>query len=191
MDTTVRALRTTAGSVLVALSLCACLDNKLADDATQTSSVFIAQRRDFADYSTWMTFEREVPNGHGGVAGTTTVYLNELPSMDARQFPIGTILVKTMQAADSGATNIHAMVKRGAGFNPKGTLGWEFFELALAKKDGQAFWLWRGEKPPSGDQYQVLLGQAQMDPRDAETDCNGCHANAKDGTFGELADLLK
>jgi hypothetical protein len=61
----------------------------------------------------------------------------------------------------------------------------------LAKKNGVPFILWRGEKPPTGEKYQLLLSAANLALMDAETDCNGCHASAKDGTFDSLADLLK
>jgi hypothetical protein len=179
-----------AGSALIALGLGACLDNKLANEPGAQRAVYIAQQRDFAAYGDWMSFADDVQNEHGGVVGTTTVYLNEMPPAGAATFPVGTIVVKTMKLADSPDLNIHAMVKRGSGFNPKGTLDWEFFELALAKT-GVPFILWRGEKPPTGEKYQLLLSKANLALMDAETDCNGCHASAKDGTFDSLADLLQ
>jgi hypothetical protein len=179
-----------AGSALFALGLGACLDNKLANEPGAQRVVYIAQQRDFAAYGDWMSFADDVQNEHGGVVGTTTVYLNEMPPAGAATFPVGTIVVKTMKLADSPDLNIHAMVKRGSGFNPKGTLDWEFFELALAKT-GVPFILWRGEKPPTGEKYQLLLSAANLALMDAETDCNGCHASAKDGTFDSLADLLQ
>ena len=184
----------TAVALLLALGSSACLDNKLADPVGG-QSVFIAQRPDFENYSDWEHFEHdaEADDEHGTLGGKTVVYLNEKPKDDATAFPVGTVIVRTIETTASPNVTIHAMVKRGGGFNPKGALGWEFFELALAKKDGQPFWIWRGEKPPSGEMYQLLLSQANVDKKDEEVDCNGCHAgdDAKDGTFGDLAALLK
>jgi hypothetical protein len=182
------------GGALLALGLCACLDNKLVDEEPDAGKkkVFIAQQRDFLKYLDWMVFDKDVPGSHGGVIGKTTVYLNELPPQGSAEFPVGTMLLKTMQATDSPDMSIHAMVKRGSGFNPKGALGWEFFELALQKKDGMPFILWRGTDPPTGEMYKLLLGANDLMPMEAESDCNSCHAyDAKDGTFDRIATLLK
>ena len=182
-------------SLALAFGLGACLDNRGGeDDPAGAPMVYIAQRKDFANFRDWRTFEKDVMSEHGDVLGTTTVYLNRSPGDDATEFPVGTIVVKTMKPADSDDLNIHAMVKRGGGFNPKGALGWEYFELAFSKKDGQPFYLWRGEKPPDGEQYQMLLSQNDIAMQDTEADCNSCHAHdseAKDATFDELAELLK
>ena len=181
---------------MLAMASSACLDNELAQDADTAGGAFIALRGDFEDFEDWEKYSSDVMNEHGGVIGTTNIYLTfkrEPLAEDATEFPVGTMLVKTMQASDSDELNIHAMVKRGGGFNPKGALGWEYFELALAKADGSPYWLWRGEKPPAGEEYMKLLGAADLAPRDAEASCNSCHAepDAKDGTFDEIAELLK
>jgi hypothetical protein len=175
------------------LALSGCLDNKLADDADGgTSNVFIAQQEDFQSYPQWMTYENQVQDDHGGVLGTTTVYLKKMPPVAATSFPVGTLIVKTMQPADTTDLTIHAMCKRGNGFNPSGTLGWEFFELSLSKA-GSPFILWRGDKPPSGEQYQAFLSSNGITQNNGmnEGDCNSCHQNGTDGTFGDLADLLQ
>jgi len=178
------------GLALLVLGSCACLDNKLADETPSARKVYIATPTSFNNYADWMTFD--VPDGHGGTLGTTTVYLNDPPPDDAAEFPIGTILVKTMQPVGA-PLDIHAMVKRGAGFNPKGALGWEFFELALDRKTSEPFILWRGQDPPTGEMYQALLSSKSLPAADMELQCNDCHAtaDAKDATFGALAALLK
>ena len=180
----------------LALGLCACLDNKLApndaaDGGTVPKRVFLAAQRDFADFRDWMTYAKDVPDDHGGIAGTTTVYLNEMPPEGADKFPVATMLVKTMAPADGSRLTIHAMVKRGGTFNPKGTIGWEFFELALNKSDVPII-LWRGDEPPDGEMYQQLLSKADIAPdmMGEEQSCNDCHASARDGTFDDIADLL-
>ena len=61
-----------AGSALLMLLVSACLDNKLEEQQGSAPNVFIAQQGDFADYQKWMTFDKDVPDDHGGVIGTTT-----------------------------------------------------------------------------------------------------------------------
>ena len=140
--------------LLLGHGLCGCLDNDVApteaDGGTSAKSVFLAVQRDFSDFRDWMTYEKDVTDDHGGIVGTTTVYLNEMPPEGAEKFPVGTMLVKTMEPADGSRLTIHAMVKRGGTFNPMGAVGWEYFELALNKSDVPII-LWRGDKPPNGE----------------------------------------
>jgi hypothetical protein len=176
------------GSVVIVLWMSACLDNKLEDD-TSAPATFIAQQGDFADYKTWMTFDNDVQDDHGGIIGTTTEYLNKLPEPGASEFDIGTMLVKIQQATDSDAMAIHAMSKRDPAYNPNGARGWEFFELVL-DKNGAPYILWRGSKPPSGEMYQMLFGSSTQPS--TEGNCNDCHASGKDGMLSpDIADLLK
>jgi hypothetical protein len=173
-------------ALLIAGSGAGCLDNKLEDTGDAgVKRVFIAQTHDFANYMDWTTSEQNVMDDHGGVIGTTTVYLSETPDKDTHEFPIGAILVKTMKPVDSDDMTIHAMSKRGSGFNAKGALGWEYFELLLSKTD-VPYILWRGETPPSGEMYQVLLGaNNRSSGATPEGDCNSCHASGQDGLLGD------
>lgn len=173
--------------LVLALCASACLDNKLEPgQEVAASGSFLAQQRDFAPYKDWMTFENDVTTDHGGVIGTTTVYLNELP--ENGQFPVGTITLKTSKAANSDDITVHAMAKRGKGFNTQGAAGWEYFELLLSKS-GAPYILWRGEKPPSGEMYQALPGAKMASA--TEGNCNDCHADGKDGMLGDdLVNLL-
>lgn len=166
--------------------LAACLDNKLEADETPVGvkKVFIAQTRDFAPYQDWMVFKHDVSTEHGGLVGTTTTYVSELPDTTTHTFPIGAILIKTIKTASSDSLTIHAMTKRGSGFNADGALGWEYFELQLTSK-GTPIILWRGEAPPSGEMYQALLGASNTDQPTTEGKCNDCHANGKDGMLGD------
>lgn len=170
----------------------ACLDNKL-DESEQVAAkrVFIAQTGDFADYKDWMVFEREVMGDHGGIVGKTTIYLNELPDTKTHTFPIGAILFKRMDVAGSDQPTIHAMTKRGSGFNPDGAVGWEYFELLL-NSHNVPYILWRGEEPPSDEQYQALLGAQNIDqPMATDGSCNSCHADGEDGVLGDaILELL-
>jgi hypothetical protein len=169
-------------------SAAGCLDNKLEEDTSGgvgSKRVFIAQNSDFSHYADWTTSEENVMDDHGGVIGKTTVYFSEMPEETTHEFSVGAILVKTMQATGSQDLTIHAMTKRGSGFNPKGALGWEYFELLL-NKAGLPNILWRGAAPPSGESYQVLLGaQSRSTDAQPEGDCNGCHTMGRDGMLGD------
>lgn len=181
---------------LVSLSA-ACLDNKLEDTSgaaadggvtdgeVSGSSTFLAQTRDFAGYADWMLYEKDVMSDHGGLVGTTSIYVNQMPDETTHKFPVGTILFKTMKTAESDKLTIHAMVKRGGNFNPMGAnaAGWEYFELLL-NKAGTPYILWRGENPPSGEQYKLLLGSGETMPT-TEGNCNDCHGSGKDGVLGD------
>ncbi len=85
------------------------------------------------------------------VSGDAREYINQLPPRGSKDFPVGTILLKTM-LRENGKQDIFAMVKRGAGYNPKGALGWEWFELSRRADDSLAI-VWRGLNPPDGHGY--------------------------------------
>jgi hypothetical protein len=190
---------TSVAGVAAAIALAGCLDYKLADDVDVSGSaakLFVPQTRDFQPFRDWMMFQVTPTGAHDDQNGETIIYLNDMPPADATVFPVGTILVKTMKSADASQSSIHAMVKRGGNFNADGAAGWEFFELAVDKHDAVVI-VWRGAKPPSGEDYQRLLskaGAASDAQSDKDGDCNTCHAAppARDGTLGDsLTDLLK
>jgi hypothetical protein len=168
---------------LIAGAASACLDNKLEEpEVVGERTEFIAQTQDFAHYSDWMLFEHDVVTEHSGLVGKTNVYVSKLPNSTTHKFPIGTLLLKTTQLADSDKPTIHAMSKRGAGYNQDGTAGWEFFELLLSKT-GQPYIFWRGAAPPDGEQYKMMLGGETMPSTDG--DCNSCHGAGQDGVLGD------
>jgi hypothetical protein len=175
---------------LVASTGAACLDHELApgDDGPGAagSNLFIAQQPDFADFEDWMPFETEVRAEHGGMLGKIVEYLSAMPDAGSDEWPVGTMIVKTVEPAEGEAPAIHAMAKRGGDFNKGGAIGWEFFELQKNKK-GTPVIVWRGAKPPSGERYKNLLnpGADTM-----EADCNGCHeGGSNDAVLSEVLDL--
>lgn len=176
---------------LSAIALCAsaCLDHRLAPDEDEVgvagSAVYIALQSDFRDYEDWMQFDADVEGEHGGVVGTITEYLNELPESGADEFPVGTMIVKTVQPKDGPTPAIHAMVKRGGTFNKSGALGWEYFELQKNEK-GTPLIAWRGAAPPTGERYKNLLNP---NADTVEADCNGCHVASKNDAV--LSDALQ
>jgi hypothetical protein len=168
----IRALRTLAAGALL---LCGCLDHELPAAGAGERDVFIALQRDFRDFRDWMQFPLRTAVMHAGVSGPVFAYLNELPPADATVFPVGTIFVKTVEIGPATEWTVHAMVKRGGGFNAQGALDFEYFDLAINDDDIPVI-MWRGEKPPTDHGYENLLGGG-ADPT-LEADCNGCHTGS-------------
>ena len=157
--------------------LAACLDHDPVPGAAMDE--FIALQSDFAAFRTWSS--AEVAAGDTGhAAGDRVVYVSAAPPPSAVSFPVGTILVKTI-TTDSGE-DLHAMVKRGGGYNADGAPGWEWFELVSAT-GGTPVIKWRGVAAPEGEAYGALPG-SEGDTADRITgDCNVCHAVRADNDF--------
>lgn len=149
-------------------------DTPAADDG----ALFLAQNADFADLAAWPTLvldDGPVDGGHA--SASRTIRINALPAPAATAFATGTIVVKEGAGADGD--EIHAMVKRGGGFNTSGARGWEFFELQRAT-DGTPLIAWRGEEPPEGEGYGCVSGSCTTT---TTTSCNACHGSAFDNDF--------
>lgn len=145
---------------------------------------FIALERDFQDFESWtrvdLSVRPAVSEAH--TAGVAHEYVNQLPPAGSRSFPVGTMLVKTVEhdptakAADGKPApkgpDIFAMVKRGGGYNPSGSKGWEWVELRRRDDDSLGI-VWRGVNPPSGEGYGG-------DPLGA---CNSCHEKATQNDY--------
>lgn len=140
---------------------------------------FIALQRDFEGFTTWESFHLEADGTdsiHTGLA--RDLYLNSRPSKGAKEFPVGTMIVK--HTDDTGAPNAEgprtfAMVKRGGGYNRAGALDWEWFELIqTTPEDPASAWQisWRGLGPPIGSEYGG-----------GGSECNGCHATAESNDY--------
>jgi hypothetical protein len=163
--------------LLAVLGSSGCLDNQLPEEADSAGSAdtFIALPRDFCDFREWMPFPLREVDMHAGVTGPLVVYLKELPPQGAVEFPVGTMIVKTVELGEPKEWEVHAMVKRGGTFNSRGAIGWEFFDLGI-DDDCTPTIHWRGEKAPRDHGYKSLPGlmsdgaSNMMDP-----DCNSCH----------------
>lgn len=136
-------------SVLAALVLLAsgCRGPDVAPDASSAS--FIAVGRDFEGFLDWPSVAIESggqPGGH--TVGPARTYLRgRVPATDL-PFDVGTILVKATPADSFEGWEVHAMVKRGGGYNADGAVGWEWFDLAL-DASGVPSIAWRGPGTPS------------------------------------------
>ena len=150
-------------------------------ESPTTGEPFIAIERDFADFREWPWFDlppSSLSMDHR--SGTRRLYFNQIPE-PGQPFPLATILVKTVEDGDPTTWEIHAMVKRGGGFNEAGARGWEFFDLAIDPA-GSPTILWRGEGPPPGAEYP---GEGTGDGL-----CNGCHGLVADRDFVFDRDLF-
>ncbi|RLB49254.1 MAG: hypothetical protein DRJ42_21415 [Deltaproteobacteria bacterium] len=160
--------------VLVALaSVLLALGCGQTDEPVPVGDSFIALGRDFVGFTEWERFA--VPGDAiptGAAPGPAYVYARELPPPGLSRFPVGTMLVKTIEPADLTQWTIHAMVKRSPTFNAEGTVGWEFFELVLTADQAPVI-LWRGTGPPSGHGYGSV-----GDPSTIPLVCSDCHAGA-------------
>ena len=139
---------------------------------------FIAAQRDFANYRTWSRYDLGVNSGDAvHTQGSRVVYINKIPAHGSTQFPLGTILVKTIGEDTAAPGKTFGMAKRGGGFNAQGSVGWEWFEI-----DGtpQPIIVWHGTEPPPGEAYN---------PTGVGDQCNDCHRNAKDGVFGDTVQI--
>ncbi|MCB9597253.1 MAG: hypothetical protein H6719_31300 [Sandaracinaceae bacterium] len=132
--------------------------------------VYIALTRDFEDFRDWQSFAIEDPTAPAAhPPGPSRVYINAMPPEGLRRFPVGTILVKTIENGAPQDWAIHAFVKRGGDFG-EGLVGWELFELRF-DEDERPIILWRGAGPPSGQGYL-----APVDGGSVELVCRDCHA---------------
>lgn len=165
-------VRSIALLALLALAGCGERDVEEAREPVGEPSIFIAFARDFERFERWTTFERgrdPVPPSH---RGESFIYVDPPPPAGALAFPVGTRIVRVeREGPDPAAWEVHAMVKRGGGFNPRGARGWEFFELTLAPDRERPSIRWRGEGPASGDGYTAPEGGEVLG-------CNHCHASA-------------
>lgn len=148
----------------------------------------LASDADFMHFDRWIAFERgpdSVPPIHP--RGVSTVYLSARPPHGAREFPVGTMIVRLTRGDSEEHWEAHAMVKRGGDYNATGARGWEFFELHLDLGDDGLrvpHIQWRGESPPMGDGYSAPEGGALLS-------CNHCHttADANDFVLGPELEL--
>jgi hypothetical protein len=142
---------------------------------------FIALERDFQGFKSWtkVDLSHRPSVGATHAEGEAHEYINHLPPAGSKRFPVGTILVKTVKSTKTkvapadpnehdNALDVFGMVKRGGGYNQKGTPGWEWFELRARPEDQSLGIVWRGINPPNGEGYGG-------DPLGG---CNSCHQMA-------------
>src|SRR5688572_15791759 len=144
-------------AAFVSLAIAGCGEDPVAP---ATPSVFIALNRDFEPFEGWTRFARiedRIPPAHTG--RRSFVYASRMPARGATHFAVGTMLMRVDQLGDDPTHwEVHAMAKRGGGFNPDGADDWEFFGIQLDGNRRPAI-AWRGEGPGlSGDGYHLPDG---------------------------------
>jgi hypothetical protein len=164
-----RVARTLQASLLVAVSASSALGCSSADanDPTATAGQpFVAFADAFQNFHSWQSTPGVTASGVDGgvhITGPLVTYINHAPPSGSTSFPIGTVIVKEVNAGDLTTRQIFAMVKRGGDYNPSGAVNWEWFELQNIDESNVSI-LWRGFGPPSGESYG---GNPNT--------CNGCH----------------
>jgi hypothetical protein len=139
-------------------------------------SVFIGLERDFESFLSWPQLSLGAgPHVIADTPGEKTVYINALPVSGDTEYRVGTIIVKTVAPNEFKTSwQVHAMAKRGSGFNEKGAYEWEFFDLQL-DETGVPRMIWRGEEAPDGESYRTTLVSSDGEETVIERDCNDCH----------------
>ncbi len=162
---------------LVVLASASCLDNEQALDGASRARTFIALDRDFYGFQDWQSFDLGDTVIDSLPIGRRRLFVSEMPPPGAIEFPIGTKLVKVFEdERPSTEWEIYAMVKRGGGFNGKGALGWEWFELQT-DESGVPVTEWRGTEPPSGRTYRCVSVTSNS------PDCNACHLASQSNDY--------
>jgi hypothetical protein len=171
----------TPAAALALLFIGACGD---ADpDATGT---FIALTADFRAFQSWPRTAVGTVALPEHPAGPRFAYANRPPPAAGMGYPVGTILVHTIEtSADPQSWDVFAMAKRGGGYNANGAVGWEFFRLGMSA-DGVPVILGRGLNPSEGHSYGGGGATTQM------AGCNTCHGAAVgDASDHILSPLLR
>lgn len=177
----VKVLLVAAISVLPSMSGCfVILDHEMP---AEPSTEFIARSDDFVGFQSWPSVEvGSSPAVAPHEAAVRRAYVNAMPSEEAETFPVGTMIVKTGAGGEltgEAGSEIHAMVKRGGGFNDAGARGWEWFELNVDDGDEEPILVWRGTDAPAGESYGCAPGAECGD----EATCNGCHEGSIGNDF--------
>ncbi len=157
-----------------------CLDH---DGAPEPGDEFVAFQSDFADFQQWNSYYLgDGALGDSTLVGPRTAYMNIEPQSGSAQFPVGTMIVKTAEVADSPVDwVVIGMAKRGAGYNADGAVGWEWFDLECTDS-GSVVIDWRGLGPPEGQGYECALGSDTGDDP-LLGDCSTCHAAASSNDY--------
>jgi len=146
---------------------------------TAAPEVFVPFPSDFCNYTSWTTYvepdaggDGVIAQGDGGVPndggfvhapGGRIEYINHTPPHGATEFPVGTIIVKSIP----GQQQTFAMAKVGGGYNANGpegqALNWEWVEVTGSGCN--VSFVWQGSTPPANQAYG---GTPQA--------CNQCHS---------------
>jgi len=156
-------LRWLLAAVLLCLASCV-----TAVDERDPEGPFIALGTDFEDFREWPRWEiPDIGTSSGHDPGEPRfIYVRDPAPAWGDPFPVGAMIVKTLEVGAPPEWEIHAMAKRGGEYNAEGARGWEWFDLGLSA-DGRPIILWRGEGTAADPGGYVTV---------EATGCNACHA---------------
>jgi len=146
---------------------------------TQTTKnegeIFLALPSHFAQFKTWRQVELPDTPAEPGVvhfAGKRTLFV--LGEHDANEtWPQGSIILKRAEFGDDPTKwEVHAMAKRGGGYNLNGAVDWEWFDIELNASGD--FYRIKSRGVKGGESYGNIAPDAPG------ADCNTCHLAAKD-----------
>jgi hypothetical protein len=144
-------------------------------ESKNDGAVFIALDSDFAKFRTWERLSVGDAPLAGHPPGPRYVYLSQRAPKGASQYPVGTLVVKTIESdPDPSHWEVFAMTKRGGGFNARGAVNWEFFRLRMLA-DGTPLILTRGLFAYDPDIDGGISGYNGGLMADVTDLCNGCH----------------
>ncbi|HJL20414.1 MAG TPA: hypothetical protein RMH99_32405 [Sandaracinaceae bacterium LLY-WYZ-13_1] len=153
-----------------------CAPPGAADDAKSDvpkTGPRIAGARDFAAFRSWRRYHLPEDTltevGHHS-SPHRYVYVDRALPPEPAPIPLGTLIVKTTEDGPPETWDVHAMVKRGDGYNWSGCDDWEFFNLSL-DADGAVSIRWRG-RGDDASAYEDAEGHARS--------CNSCHIHARE-----------
>lgn len=157
-------MRLRSAVTVLALALLGCGDEGPAPEP----GLFIALSEQFRDFRAWprvaISAEVDVPDP----ALPFFAYANRPPPAAGERYPVGTILVHTVEVTDDPTTwEVFAMAKRGGGYNASGARDWEYFRLGFARGNVPVI-VSRGFAPTDSGSYGAGMG--------AGAGCNACHA---------------
>ena len=163
----------------------------LAAGCDDKSNVFIALDSDFAPFESWpmVLLGSEPLAGHP--PGPRFGYLNKRAPKGAKEYPVGTMIVKAVEPPGVPDTSweIFAMAKRGGDYNAEGAKNWEFFRLKVLANEKPHIvtrGLTAADPDDGGAGYFDQLGNDFIDM------CNGCHGTkASAATDHVLSPLLQ
>jgi hypothetical protein len=135
-----------------------------------TGDTFVAFDQDFEGFRNWERISVGDSALPGHPPGPRFAYLNRRPAHGAQEYPVGTIVVKTVETGTPEQWELFAMVKRGGTYNAMGAVGWEWFLLRIGA-DGHPYVLSRGINPSSD-------GHGYGEGGGVGPSCNSCHGTS-------------
>lgn len=126
---------------------------------------FIAMSDAFRDFRTWPRVAISATEDVPDPSLPYFAYTNQPAPPAGSTYPVGTLIVHTIELTDDPATwEVFAMARRGGGYNPDGAHGWEFFRLGFSRGEVPVI-ISRGFAPTDSGSYSAK-----------GSNCNTCHA---------------